>query len=787
MHSILFSALVAFVNMALLYWLSPIAAMIAFVFEIVALFCLITKPKQWALALGVYSLSTLWALGHFWTAMNQQIPLAWQNKVVRLDATIVSLVTSDSVKQHFRVQARQICFGKECRALHAKIDLRVYFEPQKKTDFQPGQSWILYARLKRLHRLANPGILRPIEWAQGLYAVGRVLNQPTARRIQPASAWNKDHLRQILAERLTKSGLNENSLAVVLALTIGDRSHLSADLWALFQQTGVLHLMAISGLHVGLLATFVYAIVYLLLWPFPSLFYFLPRQKIAMWMAVFVAWSYGALAGFAVSTVRACVMISLYVLAKSLSRQLGWLSVLLWSSVVILMIAPLQSLNMSFWLSFIAVAFIAFLGWVWPKQSGHWRRHVVFPMVLSLCLLPVSLLFFQKSPLNAPLTNLLAIPWVSFLILPTALLTLMAPSLFPLVQWNLNYFLYFLQKMAEYLPYQWWQGDSVLCISLMIGGIGLVLLPRAWQLRGIAFLWLLLAVVMPFMTRNNAALEVTVLDVGQGLAVVLQTPQHTLLYDTGPAYYGGGDAAGSVIVPFLKRQGIVHLNTMVVSHQDMDHSGGVPTLLKQLSVDRLISSASQSFFVKKIYANPRGKLHLAQCQAGQKWRWEGVDFKFLSPFPGLIDKKGNNLSCVLWVGIEGHGVLLTGDIEEKAERRIVQSQTPSASTEVLVAPHHGSSTSSSQVFIKTIHPKIVVFSTGYMNRYHFPSKNVQKRYQSEGVLAYNTADDGAISFDFNAQGVMSPVRIVRTQLGLWQDFWKKLDQHENNTQTRLKT
>ncbi|MBY0378614.1 MAG: DNA internalization-related competence protein ComEC/Rec2 [Gammaproteobacteria bacterium] len=761
--------------MALLYWLSPLAAMIALVLEIVALFYLITKPKQWWLVILVYSLSSLWALSHFLAAMNQQIPLLWQNKVVRLNATIVSMVSRDKVKQHFRVQARQICFGKECVKLQAKIDLNVYMTPQDKRHFEPGQSWIFYARLKRLHRLANPSLLQPLEWAQGLYAVGSVLNHPAAELLPSSSELNINRLRQALATRLSLSGLNDSTLAVVLALTLGDRSRLSPDLWRLFQQTGVLHLMAISGLHVGLVATFVYVLMYLLLWPFPTLFHFIPRQKIAMWVAVLMAWIYGALAGFAVSTVRACIMMSLYVLAKSVSRSLSWSSVLLWSSVMILVISPLQSLNISFWLSFIAVSWIAFLVWVWPKQQGFLRRHLLLPLVLSLCLLPVSLLFFQKSPLNAPLTNLLAIPWVSFVILPSALLTLIVPSLFGLVQWNMTYFLRFLQKMVEFLPYQWWHGSSLLSLGLMMGGIALLLFPRFWQLSGIAVLWLLLAWGMRFSTHDNMALRVTILDVGQGLSVVLQTSQHTLLYDTGPAYYGGGDAAQNAIVPFLKQQEIASLNAMVVSHQDSDHSGGVATVLKQLPVDTLMSSTSRSPFLKKIYAHPQEKLQLSQCQAGQAWRWDGVEFRFLSPLADAVDKKGNNLSCVLMVAVAGHRVLLTGDIEDRVERTLLQSQAKYLAAEVLIAPHHGSDTSSSAAFIKAVQPKIVVFSTGYLNRYHFPSKNVQKRYQREGVLAYNTADDGAVTFAINAQGRMSPVTIVRTKPAFWQDFLKKID------------
>ncbi len=796
MHAVLFSIIAACVNMAALYWLSPLSALVALLLESVALFWLITKRTQWVWVVLAYSMSSLWVLAHFLAAMCQQIPLSWQNRAVQIDATIISLVTRDSAKQKFTIKASRLCLEGDCLKVKAKIELSAYTNAKTTVlSLEPGQRWIFYARLKRVHHLENPSVLPILEWAKGDYAVGSVLSHPSARLLKPASAFNPNNIRQKRVGQLLKANLNENSLAIISALTLGDRSHLSSALWLLFQQTGVLHLMAISGLHIGLLATFVYGLMYVLLWPLPKLFNTLPRQKIAMWAAVSMAWSYGALAGFSVSTVRACIMISIYILAKSFSRQVSWLSVLLWSSVCILIISPLQSLNISFWLSFIAVYSIAFLLWVWPKQQGRFKQHLSIQVALSLCLLPFAILFFQRSPLNAPFSNLLAVPGVSFIILPGALLALilqtinpfLAQPIFIALQWTISYLLRFLQKMVQFFPYQWWYGGSLLSLVLINFGLLLALLPRAWQLRGLAIVWLLLAFI-PLNTQPQPPLRVTIFDVGQGLAVLLQTRHHTLLYDTGPSYYGGGDAATSSILPFLKRQTKAAIDVMVVSHQDADHSGGVPTLLKQLPVYNLSTSMSQSPFVKKIYNessfrstalfNVKEPLQLSQCVAGQQWRWDGVDFRFLSPQRGALDKKGNNLSCVLRVAVAGHSILLTGDIEIKGEQNLVTSAGRYLPADVLVAPHHGSSTSSSEAFIEVVKPKVVIFSTGYLNRYHFPSENIQKRYQSAGVLAYNTADKGAILLSFDEQGQMSAVTTVRNDLA-WQDFLERIYTHSS--------
>ena len=457
MNSILFSALAAFITVALYYWWSPLAALVTISLEIVTLFYFITKPKDWLLCLFIYLLMILWAITHFTQAIQQQIPLSWQNQTVELTGTIDSLVTADLQKRQFILQLQQICFKQQCQQQSGRVELTEYLSNKKKSvseTFQPADTWQLSARLKRKHRLANPGLLRPLDWSQGLYAVGTIVAKP-AKQIQTHQRfWHMNSLRQMVLTKLQAATIDEDSRGVILALTLGDRGQLSSHLWQLFQQTGVLHLMAISGLHVGLLVMFAYGVITFLLWPFPNLFLYWPRQKIALWVSLWVAWLYGAIAGFGVSTIRACVMLTLYALAKSMSRSISWLSVLLWSSCLILLVDPLQSVSISFWLSFIAVACIAFLVWIKQNANKGYAHSLWIQITLSACLLPFSLLFFQRSPLNAPLSNLIAVPWVSFIILPLSLIVIIVQSIsstlahfiFIFLHWHITYLLIFFAK-----------------------------------------------------------------------------------------------------------------------------------------------------------------------------------------------------------------------------------------------------------------------------------------------------------------------------------------------------
>ncbi len=786
MWIVLFSCFAGSLDMALLFWVSAGASGLAILVEILTLLAFIGKPAHWGLALILWFSSGFWVFHYYMTVRDHQLPLSWQNQPLQAEGQIVSPVYFDPLKQAFLFQLSCLCLIKKpslpCQKTAALISVKRYQSTgQTAPEFKPGQFWRFSLRLKRSHHWANPGFFKPLDWASGYYAEGTLLAKPKMIQLKQGHwLFNVDLLRQNLDRRLMQLIDQPQSLALITALTLGIRSHLSPELWMLFQHTGTLHLMAISGLHIGLVALFAYGFVVLFWVCCPGFFQFWPRPRIAGVVAILAVWGYGALAGFAVSTLRACLMLSLYGLSRSLNRRLSWSTVLLFSAVAISLYDPLELLSKSFWLSFIAVGSIAFLVWNGPKDLSKIQNHIFMQMALSLCLAPFSIIFFQQLPMNAMLSNWIAIPWVSWIILPFSLLGLMVLGvsseatkiIVHFLNWNIGGLLYVLNHIVHYFPAMiWGTGVNALGWALLSACFFLILLARAWELKMIALLWFCLALSLKHPLVPQGAVRITVLDVGQGLSLLVETQHHSLLYDTGPAFYGGGDVATVAILPFLRWQGVSKLDAVIVSHQDADHSGGLASILKQIPVHSLISSSSQSPFTKHLYQDPRFRqqalfypqktLKIGYCLSGEHWIWDGVYFTVLGPDPLYQPVKGNNLSCVLSVRAGKHRILLPGDIEQTAEIRLVQEAPDLLASEVLVAAHHGSQTSSSAEFLEQVAPKRVIFSTGYLNRYHFPALKIVKSYHDRGILEYNTARDGAISLIFYSDDRPSLISSVR--------------------------
>lgn len=590
-----------------------------------------------------------------------------------------------------------------------------------------------------------------------------------------------------MREHLDKTHFGE----VMIALVVGFRDGISQAEWQVFRDTGTAHLMAISGLHVGLMAGFSYfcfgfvwrhlkLIKYIKFLKFIGKFkglsllstllskgYYkintLPTPWISAWGAMFGATVYSLLAGFSVPTQRSLVMVVLFMLQILFRKKgSGWQNYSL-ALLMVLLIDPFSTLSSGFWLSFGAVGIILFgmQNRLETTQSSWWKwgrtQWVVF-----LGLAPFSFIFFQKLSIVSPLINSIAIPWVSFAVVPLALMGTLLLT-FPFTETLAHFFLLLAEKtfaciwplleISARLPKATWAPEyfSNLTLVLFAFGIFILLLPR-----GIPARYLGLICCLPFLINKtppltNGSLRFTLLDVGQGLASVIETSNHTLVFDTGPnlSIRGRGiDTGEQVLLPFLTRNGIKSIDAVVISHGDNDHIGGLSSLLKNIPVSSIITSETDTVRKDSI-VDLTNSLTIQPCYVGQHWDWDGVHFEMLHP-ESFATKKRNDHSCVLRVSTNDKSLILTGDIETKSELKIIERSTTSSNlsmaSTILIVPHHGSGSSSSLEFIQAVNPQYALIPVGYRNAYKHPKPEVVERYRTLGIKVLDTVHEGAITF-----------------------------------------
>lgn len=596
---------------------------------------------------------------------------------------------------------------------------------------QSGEYWRLAVKLKRPGGLANPGAFDYQAWllAQRIGATGTVVDGQLLRAT--AHSW-RDTIRQRLLA-VDAQG-RQGGLA---ALVLGDDSGLNPADWQVLQDTGTVHLLVISGTHIGLLAGLLYALVAgLARWGFwPR---FLPWLPSACVLALSGALAYGYLAGFEVPVQRACVMLGLVLLWRLRFRQLGASWPMLIALNLVLIVEPLISLRPGFWLSFVAVGILMMIfggrlgAWRWLQS---WSRA---QWLIALGLLPVLLALSLPVSVSGPAVNLLAVPWVSIFILPLALfgtfflaVPWLGESLLWLAGGSMNALFVVLAIAAEAAPA--WTGPAtpfwVWPLSLL--GALLLLLPNGVPLRALGWPLLLLCVLVPQQRIPQGEVEVLQLDVGQGLAILLRTREHTLLYDAGPRF-GEFDIGERVVLPAIRRAGIGHLDMMLLSHADADHAGGAPAIHQALPVGRVLAGDA---------ARMPAELPVEPCRNGETWTWDDVTF---STWIWEQAAQGNQASCVLRVDARGERLLLTGDIDVPAERAMLE-QGFDVRAHWLQAPHHGSRSSSSKALLQAVSPKGVLISRGRNNAFGHPHPLVMSRYRWFGVETYDSAELGAIT------------------------------------------
>lgn len=611
---------------------------------------------------------------------------------------------------------------------------------------RPGERWRLVVRLKRPHGSANPHGFDYEAWLleRGVRATGHVRPQG-ARRLddfvaRPATLIER--LRDAVRRDFLAALPDGEYAGVLVALAVGDQRAITPAQWRVFRQTGITHLMSISGLHVTMIAALFAGLAGALWRRSEALALRLPAQRAAVAAGALAALAYALLAGFGVPTQRTLYMLGVVALALWTGRSPGASRTLALALLAVLLPDPWAVLAPGFWLSFIAVA-VLFHAASAPGGARGWRaalhRWGGAQWAVTLGTLPVLLLLFQQFSLVSPLANALAIPVVSFLITPLALLFALLPwaPLAGIAHALLAGLMRGIEALAGWPLWEQAAAPWPVLLAAFAGALWL-LLPRGFPARWLGVCPLLSALLWPASRPPDGAAWVDVLDVGHGLAVVVRTARHTLLYDAGPRYGPEADAGERVVVPFLRATGVRALDTLVVSHRDSDHAGGVESVRAALPVARIVSSLTPA------------ELPGERCAAGQAWTWDGVRFALLHPpaddpeRPAPPARPANQQSCVLWIGNAAGSVLLTGDIEAAQERQLIASGQPLRAS-VLLAAHHGSRSSSTAPFIAAVAPRAVLFSAGYRNRFGHPHPAVLERIGAAEV--WRTDRDGALRVD----------------------------------------
>lgn len=641
---------------------------------------------------------------------------------------------------------------------------------------EPGERWRFRVRLKAAHGHVNP---RGFDyelwlWEQGIRATGYVRqgrSDPPPQRLAQTwrhpVQWLRQQVRQRILERLQPVYGPEGVAGVVAALVTGDQAAIDRSAWDIFRATGVAHLMSISGLHITLLGwlaaralgalwrrSALWGTAWALHWPAPL---------VAAWGGLAVATAYALFSGWGVPAQRTVWMLAVVTVLRTQARQWPWAMVWTLAAVVVLALDPWALLQPGFWLSFVAVGVLLATGTqvtdgregTAPVQAlvhraGAWRLALVQlrgllreQWTLSLALAPLGLLFFGQFSLVGLLANLVAIPWVTLVVTPLALLGVLGPWGWDLAAWGLQALMGLLNFFSDW-P---WASVSLarppwpLAALALMGAVGGVLRgPWSWRVWGLPLM--LPALLWQPVRPPHGQFELLAADVGQGNAVLLRTAHHSLLYDAGPRYSPESDAGHRVLVPLLSQLG-ERLDVLMLSHRDTDHTGGAQAVLAYQPGLALWSSLEPAHPLAQRAGHQR-------CEAGRHWTWDGVRFEVLHPPAGGFEGRPNALSCVLRVQGAGGSALLAGDIEVPQERQLLARGL--APVDLLLVPHHGSRTSSSQAWLDALQPTWALVQAGYRNRYGHPAPDVVERHHLRGIRLMTSVHCGAATWHSERPG-----------------------------------
>ncbi len=632
---------------------------------------------------------------------------------------------------------------------------------------KPAERWRFTVRLKRPHGVLNPGGFDFEAWMleRNLRASGYVRD---ARRLD-AIAWDLgaliDRGRDELRARLQQHLHGERYGGVLIALVLGDQRAIREDDWTLFNRTGISHLVSISGLHITMIAGLAAACASALWRRSRRLLALAPAQSAAALAAMLAALAYCLLAGWGVPAQRTFFMLATVAVALLARLSTRPFTTLALAAAVVCALDPWAAIAPGFWLSFGAVAAIFHVVTGRPAAERGWRAQLRaaarVQVAVTLALVPLTIALFQQVSIVSPLANAVAIPLVSLVVTPLALvagsfvlvpgpLAALAVPALAIAHWLFAQLAAALQwsvalpwaSLAIAAPPAW-------AIALAIVAVGWLLAPRGWPLRWIAIAWFVPLFAWPPARPGPGELWVTALDIGQGMALLAETDQHALLYDTGPRYSAETDAGARVIAPYLRWRGIDRLDLLVVSHLDSDHSGGTASLARSVPVERVWTSVRRDH--PMLAALPPAE----RCREGQALALGSLALRVLRPPAEDYERRlsTNAMSCVLELTSGPHRVLLTGDLPAREEQRLV-ARHPGLRASLVTASHHGSRSSSSDVFVDATRPTWVVYQAGYRNRFGHPADEVVARYAAVAAGAIRTDQSGATQWRLHGDGTI---------------------------------
>lgn len=745
-------------------WVGIIIIIVSSIF----IFCY--KYRTYSLIPLAILLGFAWCLWYAHGQLAWKLPTTLEGKTVEVEGYVASIPSTEDHITSFLFSVKAIYFEKNIHSAKGLLKLSWRGRENDKLDkiLKVGDQWRLTVRLKQIHGLMNPGGFdyEAHAFHEGIKAGGYVVDKSpntllTSHWYSYPLARAREHLKIKIENNLPVT----NTSPWILALTIGERHGIHPQNWEVLRKTGTNHLMAIAGLHIGFMSSFAFAFFAWVWRCRERLALAIPSQHIGALAALSMGLIYSAMAGFSIPTQRACIMLTVFLVILLLRRKtISWHA---WSIalLLVLLINPLSVLTESFWLSFGAVALIIYGVSARLSPKGLWWKWGRIQWVIAVGLIPFSIWLFQQCSIVSFIANSVAIPIVGFLIVPLCLfggfIILFSDNLGGLLLTLADKILsglWIILTLFSHLSWSSWYQMTPSYAALIIGcfGIILLLLPQGFPGRYLGFVGLLPLFFYQIPGPKSGDAWITLLDVGQGLASVVQTQHHTLVYDTGAKLSPNYDMGESVVIPFLRSVGSKKVDMLVVSHGDNDHIGGAHAIINRMPVLTIKSSDLSKL--------PSIANH---CLRGESWIWDNVTFQFLYPSADHLGLN-NDSSCVLRITVGDKHILFTGDIEKFAEKYLIEFEKKNLKANIIVVPHHGSKTSGLHNFLEEINPTYALFPLGYRNRYHFPHKSIVEKYELLGATQLYTARTGAITFKVSAQNPLESPSLYRND---HQHYW----------------